>query len=609
MITLFLLNAGLLFQEDFEGDFPPTGWYKVDAGSSTSDGWRQTSMKSRSGSYSAAVFYTPSSNTKDEWLITPAIDLSGDSTIYLYFYEDQDYWEGWGDHHQILISTTSQTDTSTFTLLMDMTPSNHDVNGFDGDPVIIDLSPYAGNPTVYIAFRYTGQDADNWYIDDVEVYAPFDSDARPIALLNPDYQSTTFTPIVRIQNFGLDTISNIPVRLIFEDPYGNEVYNNTATFSGSLNSMDTASITFPDFTPDNHFYYTYRAITEMGTDENPANDTLTGYIYGYDRPMMVLFERFTQHNCGPCASADPYQLSIYQSHVDSSGYHIGMITYHGWWPGANNDPFYKYDTLPQRQRIEYYHVGAVPWVYINGVVNAQYNYTQWANYVSAEENYRKTPMEFVVDSSISSTYLYEDSSGIHGQITFTVHQIGAMVPKSYRLRVVIVQDSVSYNAPNGTNFHVMKFRHWIDTSYTPTDTGGITTYTLDFFLPNPTWPTDPGLDIWHMVAVMFIQSDDDHRVWGVDTYRFSSSVEEREPLEISIENALRVKNMRNGLRFNSPGSIEARLRIFDVRGRLLIEEHLRINGELIYRTTLPEGIYMYEVETGGRRWYGKLLQF
>lgn len=609
MITLFLLNAGLLLQEDFEGAFPPTGWYKVDAGSSTTDGWRQTSMKSRSGAYSAVVFYPPSSNTKDEWLITPAIDLSGISTVYLNFYEDQDYWDNWGEHHQILISTTSQTDTSTFTLVMDMTPSNHDINGFDGGPVVIDLSSYAGNSTVYIAFRYTGHDADNWYIDDVEVYAPFDNDARPVALLNPDYQSATFTPVVRIQNYGLNSISNIPVRLIFHDPYGNEVYNNTSTYTGSLNSMDTVSLTFPDFTPDNRNYYAYTIITEMGTDENPANDTLTGYIYGYDRPMMVLFERFTQHNCGPCASADPYQLSIYRSHVDSNGYHIGMITYHGWWPGGNNDPFYKYDTLPQRQRIQYYHVAAVPWVYINGVVNAQYNYTQWASYVSAEGNYRKTPMEFIIDSSISATYLYQDSTGIHGQITFTIHQMDAMVPKPYRLRVVIVQDSVHYNAPNGTSFHVMKFRHWIDTSYVPTDTGGTTTYTLDFFLPNPTWSTDPGLDILHTVAVMFVQSDDDHRVWGVDTYSFSGSVDEREYSGTPAENILKVENIHNGLRFTAPERMDALLRIFDVRGRLLMEEHLRINGEFIFRTTLPEGIYMYEIEAGGRRWHGKLLQY
>ena len=490
-----------------------------------------------------------------------------------------------------------------------MTPSNHNINGFDGDPVVIDLSSYAGNSTVYIAFRYTGHDADNWYIDDVEVYAPFDNDVRPVALLNPDYQSTAFTPVVRIQNYGLNSVSNVPVRLILQDPYGNEVYNNTSTFSGTLNVMDTASVTFPDFTPDNHNYYAYTIITEMGTDENPSNDTITGYIYGYDKPMMVLFERFTQHNCGPCAAADPYQLSIYQSHVDSNGYHIGMITYQGWWPGGNNDPFYRYDTLPQRQRIQYYHVSGVPWVYINGVVNAQYYYTQWASHVSAEEDYRKTPMEFIVDSSISATYLYQDSMGIHGQITFTIHQMGAMVPKSYRLRVVIVQDSVYYNAPNNTNFHVMKFRHWIDTSYVPTDTGGTTTYTLDFFLPNPTWSTDPGLDILHTVAVMFVQSDDDHRVWGVDTYSFSGSVDEREYSGTPAENILKVENIHNGLRFTAPERMDALLRIFDVRGRLLMEEHLRINGEFIFRTTLPEGVYIYEIEAGGRRWHGKLLQY
>ena len=605
----FLIASGSLLSESFETSVPPAGWEVLDLGSATGDSWYRTYTKAHSGNYSAKVSYYPSSNTKDEWLVTPAVDLSSATKAYLIFYEDQDYWSGYGDHHQILVSTTSQTDTSTFTLVLDMTPDDHTINGFDGDPVIVDLSSFVGNSTVYVAFRYTGLDADNWYIDDVEIYVPYNTDARPVTLTNPEYQSSPFTPTVRIQNYGLDSLNTVPVRLIFEDPYGNVAYDQTTTYTGALGPLDTVSVSFPSFTPNNLYYYKYYVITELPADQNLSNDTLTGYIYAYDRPMMVLFERFTQHNCGPCASADPYQQSIYGSHVDASGYHIGMITYQTWWPGSNNDPFYKYDTMPQRQRVLYYRVNAVPWVYINGVVNAAYYYTSWASYVGSEEGYRKTPMEFLVDSSTSNTYVYEDSAGIHGRITFTVHQIGAMVPKPYRLRVVIVQDSVNYNAPNGTTFHVMKFRHWMDTSYAITDTGGTTTYSLDFFLPHPTWYLDPGLDINHLVAVLFVQSDDDHKVWGVGTFSFANSVDVAENPDARRGWTARVRPERGGIHLYSSEGKDVKVKIYTADGRLILSEAFKLKGETTYRTSLPKGVYFYEVRIGGRKWYGRLLQF
>jgi len=564
--------------------------------------------KAHSGTYSAKVTYYPSTNTKDEWLITPAVDLSTATKAYLIFYEDQDYWSGYGEHHQILISTTSQTDTSTFTLVLDMTPTDHTINGFDGDPMIVDISDFVGNSTVYIAFRYTGLDADNWYLDDVEIYTPYNTDAKPMALVEPsEYVSGSFTPVVRVQNYGLDTLNSIPVRLILMDPYGNVAYDQTATVSGALGSMDTASVSFPSFTPDSRFYYQYLVITELPGDENPSNDTLSGYIYAYDRPMMVLFERFTQHNCGPCASADPYQLSIYSSHVDAENYNIGMITYQTWWPGANNDPFYHYDTMPQRNRVLYYKVNAVPWVYINGVVNASYYYTQWASLVSSEESYRTTPLEFSFDTS--NSLLYEDSLGIHGRLTLSATQVGAMLSKEYRLRVVIVQDSVYYNAPNGSTFHVMKFRHWIDTSFTAGDTGSIHTYTFDFFLPHPVWTSDPGLDVHHMVAVAFIQSDDDQKVWGVGTFNFKNVVSVAERPGGGDVWLVKVISTRGGIDIFSSEERDAELSVFTVSGRRVLSDVFKVSGETHYRLNLPKGAYFYRLRIGSRTWYGKVLVF
>ena len=51
-----------------------------------------------------------------------------------------------------------------------MTPADHTI-----DPTVsflVGLSDYVGYDTVYVALRYIGTSADNWFVDDVHIYAP-----------------------------------------------------------------------------------------------------------------------------------------------------------------------------------------------------------------------------------------------------------------------------------------------------------------------------------------------------------------------------------------------------------------------------------------------------
>ncbi len=182
---LEILFSTVILSESFESGFPPSGWLKLDLGTSSSDGWQRTTSKKRTGSYSAYVNYAPANNIKNEWLITPAINLSSYPKAFLIFYEDQEWWGQYGLYHRIRVSTTSQTDTSIFTIVREMTPNNHQINGFSGDPVIVDISSFVGNSTVYIAFQYVGQNEDNWFIDDVQVFIPYDYDVKPLRIVNP----------------------------------------------------------------------------------------------------------------------------------------------------------------------------------------------------------------------------------------------------------------------------------------------------------------------------------------------------------------------------------------------------------------------------------------
>ncbi len=593
---LEIIISTIILSESFESNFPPSGWVKLDLGTSSSDGWQRTTSKKRTGNYSAYVSYSPPNNMKNEWLITPAINLSSYTKAFLIFYEDQEWWGSYGLYHRIRISTTSQTDTSTFTIVKEMTPNNHQINGFSGDPVLVDISSFTGNSTVYIAFQYVGQDEDNWFIDDVQVFIPYDYDVKPLRIVNPKpfVGSGNILPTIRIINYGIQNVSNVPVRLKIKDHNNNLVYEQVLNVN-SLNSFDSTTLSFPSFTGNNEKVYKLELITELANDQDRTNDTLRMNVYTYTTPQKPLFERFTNTSCGPCAIADPYMEQIYETYL----YNIGFIVYHTWWP-APSDPFYVYNTSQNQLRTYYYGVNAVPWVWINGVVNGKANYTSWQSLVEQEMNYRKTPI--IITFNIANSFV---SSSGNGQISFNINQIGEMEDEIYKIRVAIVEDSIYYSAANGTNFHPMTFRTLIEDSFIP-QTGQNITKTYNFtFKPDLSAPDNPdSVNFDKLVAVVFIQRDNDKSVWAVDVYKFET---------IDVVENVNDKNLfllRGKIfLFNLNEQKVVNVRIFNVSGRLVIDKSFDIKNKLEYTPKLNKGIYIYNVEIGGRKWEGKLLYY
>ena len=129
-----------------------------------------------SGSYSNV---TSTAITPDNWLITPAINLTGIASLSFWVCGQDASFSA--EHYGVYISTTTNTDTSAFTLLYEATIGqtreqtaweNHTIN----------LSAYNGE-TVYIAFRHFNcSDEFLLNLDDVEVSLVPSS---PAILANP----------------------------------------------------------------------------------------------------------------------------------------------------------------------------------------------------------------------------------------------------------------------------------------------------------------------------------------------------------------------------------------------------------------------------------------
>jgi hypothetical protein len=201
----FSAKAQVVFSENFDSGMP-TGWTQIDA-NNDNYGWEHSSNPASyfdgadltgtghnssagfvlSGSYSNV---TSQAITPDNWLITPTITLTANSTLtYWVCGQDASYA---AEHYGVYVTTGSGTTTSEFTLLYQETI---DANG--GAKVqgawkqkSINLSSYTGQ-TIRIAFRHFNcNDQFVLNLDDVEVFA---QPTNPTITVNPtsvDFGST-----------------------------------------------------------------------------------------------------------------------------------------------------------------------------------------------------------------------------------------------------------------------------------------------------------------------------------------------------------------------------------------------------------------------------------
>ncbi len=170
----------VLLSEGFEGaTFPPDGWTRHNSdGGGTQWARNTTASYVHSGIASAYHAYS-TAGMQDGWLATPAIAVPTGLTS-LTFWEYTGYPTFYYSHTVWICSGSSCEDPPfNYTLLAE----------YDNPEALwrqqsLDLNAYSGQ-TVRLAFRYMGNNADNWYIDDVQISQPC-----PYLTIGPDVSNT-----------------------------------------------------------------------------------------------------------------------------------------------------------------------------------------------------------------------------------------------------------------------------------------------------------------------------------------------------------------------------------------------------------------------------------
>ena len=244
LLALFSLSVKaqiVFFSENFEEYGLPTGWTVLDM-DGDGDTWVHNSLSmsfigghESEGSYISHSYdfdeYVPL--TPDNWLITPAITLVGNSTLT--FTRMVSFFNS-ADHYAVYISTSSATDTSSFTMLFEETCSSQ---SYAWTSRSVDLSEYTGS-TVYIAFRHFNCSQRLIAIDDIEISGSTNeplitTTPSSLQFMNVPTGTTSAAQAVRV---NLYNISN-PVSVTVTSPFEVSTDNITFATDAILDITDT----------------------------------------------------------------------------------------------------------------------------------------------------------------------------------------------------------------------------------------------------------------------------------------------------------------------------------------------------------------------------------
>jgi len=364
------------------------------------------------------------------------------------------------------------------------------------------------NQDVALSFITVNGYGNNLYIDNLNVGSQFSSDVAVVSLNNvaPDTSyalgssAIMVSPNVTIINIGSTDIST-PFDVIMSASPGG--YSSTKSVA-SINSGSGADIIFDplSITPNTPIDITIYSM--LPGDENTANDTLDQYslVFPGVQRSNVLLQEWTSSTCPPCASNNPTIDAFVDANFDS----IVPVKYHVWWPSAG-DPMYDYNQQQNTYRVNYYGVGGVPNVIMDGVTDPGFPYTTPGVLQNTYDLHYSlgTPIEITV----TDTPIPGDS--IQADVSITIH--APLKAGDYVLQVEAVERHIHYATAPGSNgetdFYDVFRRAYPDEFGTPLPTSiGTHNFTFKYALDMAVWVDSM------MYTIAYVQDNVSHEIWG-----------------------------------------------------------------------------------------------
>lgn len=349
-VSVFAQNRTSLLNESFNASSMPAGWQIMDLGSSN---WSVSASQKAGGAPNEMLLnYNPSFNGTSR-LVTPAVDLTGVSSVVFSF---KHYLDNYSGSHTLGIATSSD-NGATWNQAWSQVYSN------DGNYVVAENVETAdmGNSAVRFCIFYTGNsyNIDNWYFDDVEIFTLENLDLALNALTFPDFIGAgNLYPSMAVANKGVTAITSIEAsyQVNDEEPVVETFDVNIASLANDIIEFTTPAVLIPGA-----YEITLTILNVNGTpDDDQSNNTMakTVSVALGAAQMIPMIEHFSSSTCGPCVSVNTAMVNLTNNNP-------GKFTYTKYpmsWPGSG-DPYY---TTEGGTRRTYYGVSAVPQTFLDG---------------------------------------------------------------------------------------------------------------------------------------------------------------------------------------------------------------------------------------------------
>ncbi len=330
-LGLFAFSQTDILVENFEsasGTTPPTGWTRTSNGVGWKFGANLSSKYWKIPSHTkyAAANDDAGGNGNDgsvDYLITPALDLSGYSAVILTFAEFMD-----GKYEETASVEVSTDSGSTWTKIYDI------IKDKDWKSVTISLNAYAGQSNVMVGFHANDNEkwASGWAIDDVHIYEPLDNNVAFTAINTAPYVAAGNVSLKgTFQNMGGDTLTSINIMWSID--------NGTTVHTDSLTGLSITTAEIYDFThsiavdmsvPQDYNVMMWLASPNGQTDGDTSNNQVTKLISSVSQiPKKVVVGEETGGTwCGFCPRGLVALKDLAHYHPDTW---IGISVH-------NNDP-------------------------------------------------------------------------------------------------------------------------------------------------------------------------------------------------------------------------------------------------------------------------------
>jgi hypothetical protein len=353
LLSLSLFSQkGMILQEDFSSDqFSDNGW-TIDAQSSN---WSAKFSSNAGGTApEAALSWSPQFNG-DSRLISPIIDATNITNLRIAFKHSLDHY---GSGYEVGLATTSDGGSTWNTAWS--------TGGADETAALdIEITNDLSSSSFQFCFYFSGDSyqINNWYLDDIMVYAPEQVDAMAASVDMASYAAPgNFYMKATITNIGLDEITS------FDGHYNvNNYFDIDQSFSNvSIPTGESYEVEFASFYPlaagDHNVKIWINNINGEGDDNDISNDTVEKvlHIATQTTTNFPLYEEFTSSTCGPCAS---FNSSAFTPFLNNHVGELAIIKYQMSWPSPG-DPYY---TEEGGVRRAFYGVSAVPQLFAGGI--------------------------------------------------------------------------------------------------------------------------------------------------------------------------------------------------------------------------------------------------